>query len=76
MTNNLGDYMLFELRSTYKQPYGLATNRSAGKVDLKKNLGDTVTNEHLGKCVRMCLTHIQVTKSQKTWKHDLVSMVF
>ena len=30
----------------------------------QKNLGDAVANEHLGKCVRMCLTYIWVTKSQ------------
>ena len=29
-----------------------------------KNLGDVVANEHLGKCVKVCLTDIQVSKSQ------------
>ena len=35
-----------------------------------KNLGDMVANEHLGKCVKVCLTDIWVTKSQRdmeTW---------
>ena len=30
-----------------------------------KKLGDAVTNEHLDTCVKVCLTDIQVTKSQK-----------
>ena len=42
---------------------------NTGKV-VSKNLDDAVTNEHLGKCVKVCLTNIQVTKSQsnmETW---------
>ena len=30
----------------------------------QKNLGDVVVNEHLGKCVKVCLTDILVTESQ------------
>ena len=30
----------------------------------QKNWGDAVANEHLGKCVKVCLTDIWVTKSQ------------
>ena len=33
-----------------------------------KNLGDAVANKHLGKCVKVCLTNIQVTKSQKHYE--------
>ena len=29
-----------------------------------KNLSDMVANEHLGKCVKVCLTDIQVSESQ------------
>ena len=31
----------------------------------QKNVCGTVANEHLGKCVKVCLTDIQVTESQK-----------
>ena len=29
-----------------------------------QKLGDVVVNEHLGKCVKVCMTDIWVTKSQ------------
>ena len=37
---------------------------------VSRNLGDVVANEHLSKCVKVCLTDILVTKSQsnmETW---------
>ena len=39
------------------------TNGNTEKA-VSKNLGDVVPNEHLGKCVKVCLTNIHVTKSQ------------
>ena len=30
----------------------------------QKKLGDVVAYEHLGKCVKVCLTNIQVAESQ------------
>ena len=53
----------------------METKENAGK-ESQKISDDVVTNEHLGKCVRTCVTDIQVTKGKMTWKHDLVSMVF
>ena len=35
----------------------MVTNENTGKA-VSKKLGDVVANEHLGKCVRMCLTNI------------------
>ena len=34
------------------------------KKKKKKKIGDAVANEHLGKCVKVCLTDIWVTESQ------------
>ena len=41
-----------------------------------KNLGDVVTNECLGKCVRMCLTDIQVAESQSIMEKPEGKMCF
>ena len=53
----------------------MVTNENTGK-EVSKNLGDVVANEHLGKYVKVCLTNIQVTESQRFMRQDLVSMVF
>ena len=55
----------------------MVTNENTGKA-VSKNLGDVVANEHLGKCVKVCLTNIQVTESQsimETWsgEHDFLN---
>ena len=41
----------------------------------QKNLGNMVANEHLGKCVKVCLTNIWVAGVKTTWKLIQVSMV-
>ena len=39
MTNDLEDYVFFELRSIYKEPYELVTNENTEK-EVSKNLHD------------------------------------
>ena len=40
----------------------------------QKNLGDAVANEHLEKCVKVCLTDIPLTKP--LWQEQDMHLVF